>query len=185
MLRHVMLAASLLSLAAPAPAETVKSSANGFEISETVTVDAPITRVWATLLDPQKWWDKEHTYSGDSANLSMDAQAPGCFCEKLPDKGSIEHMHIVYVQPPLMLRMTGALGPLQAEAVNGTLVFKLAADGGTATKVTLTYVVGGYVRVGADTLAPKVDEVLALQMVDLKAAAEKAPPHDPSKGAGR
>jgi hypothetical protein len=177
--------ALMLALAAPSAAETVKASENGFEIGESVTVDAPITRVWATLLQPQKWWDREHTYSGDSANLSMDDQAPGCFCEKLPDHGSIEHMHIVYVQPPLMLRMTGALGPLQAEAVNGTLVFKLAADGAASTKVTLSYVVGGYVRVGAETLAPKVDEVLSLQMVNLKAAAEQAPRNDPSKGAGR
>ncbi len=41
--------------------------------------------------------------------------------------------------------------------------------------VTLTYVVGGYVRAGADTLAPKVDEVLAVQMLGLKSAAEAAP----------
>ena len=40
----------------------------------------------------------------------------------------------------------------------------------------MSYVANGYVRAGADSLAPKVDEVLALQLVNLKAAAEASPP---------
>ncbi|MEG3150672.1 hypothetical protein U1769_12325 [Sphingomonas sp. ZT3P38] len=75
-----------------------------------------------------------------------------------------------------MMRLTGALGPLQAEAVVGTLTFKLDPEGATATKVSLSYVVSGYVRAGADVLAPKVDEVLALQVLNLKSAAESVPP---------
>jgi len=176
MFRFALLAAPLLALAAAAPAEVTQSSAAGFESSQTVTANAPIAQVWETLRAPQRWWDKEHTYSGDSANLYLDSQATGCFCERLPGKGSIEHAHIVYIQPPQMMRLTGGLGPLQAEAVNATLTFKLAPEGSNATKITMTYVVGGYVRAGADTLAPKVDEVLALQMVNLTAAAEAPPP---------
>jgi uncharacterized protein YndB with AHSA1/START domain len=176
MFRFALLAAPLLVLGAAAPAEVTQSSAAGFEISQTVTANAPIAQVWETLRAPQRWWDKEHTYSGDSANLYLDSQATGCFCERLPGKGSIEHAHIVYIQPPRMMRLTGGLGPLQAEAVNATLTFKLDPEGTNATRITMTYVVGGYVRAGADTLAPKVDEVLATQMVNLKAAAEAPPP---------
>ena len=145
-MRRLLLLVPLILLAAPGRAEVVKATPAGFEITEAVTIDAPIAQAWATLRSPQKWWDKEHTYSGDSANLYLDAQATGCFCERLKDKGSIEHAHIVYIQPPQMMRLVGALGPLQAEAVTGTLTFTLAPEGSNATRVTLSYIVGGYVR---------------------------------------
>lgn len=174
-------AAAVLLLAAPAGAEVVSSTPTTMEISQVVTVDAPIARVWDTLRSPQRWWSKEHTYSDDSANLYMDGQATGCFCERFPDRrGSVEHARILYIQPPQMIRLSGALGPLQAEAVVGTLTFALAPEGTNATRLTLTYVVSGYVRAGADTLAPKVDEVLALQVVNLKSAAEGPPPPAPT-----
>lgn len=165
-----MLAVS--TVAVPASAEIVSASPASFELGQTVTVDKPIAEVWETLRSPQRWWDKEHTYSGDSANLYLDSQATGCFCEKLPGKGSVEHGHIVYIQPPRMIRMRAALGPLQAEAVTGTLTLLLTPEGDGATKVTLTYLVAGQIRGGAEAMAPMVDEVLALQMINLKAAAE-------------
>lgn len=175
----------VLPIATPAAAEVVQATAGGFEIKQVATVDAPIQQTWDTLRSPQRWWDKEHTYSENSANLYLDGQATGCFCERIPGQGSVEHAHIVYVQAPRMIRMTGALGPLQAEAVTGTLTFKLDSEGSKATRVTLSYVVGGYVRAGADTLAPKVDEVLGLQLVNLKSAAESPPQTPPPNKDGR
>lgn len=173
-MRRVLAALSLV--AAPAQAEVVQSSAAGFEIKQEVTVDAPLQQAWDTVVAPQRWWSKEHTYSGDSANLYLDTQATGCFCERLKDKGSVEHLRVVYVQPPRMVRMSGGLGPLQAEAVAGTFTILLTPEGSSATKVTLTYLAGGLIRQGGEALAPKVDEVLAQQMVGLKSAAEAAPP---------
>ena len=173
--RALLVTVAMLA-AIPARADVVQATPAGFEIDQTVMIDAPIAKTWIALRSPQKWWSKDHTYSDDSANLYLDAQATGCFCEKLPNgQGSVEHAHILYVAPGRMIRMVGSLGPLQAEAVTGTLTFKLEPDGKNATRLSLTYIVGGYVRVGADTLAPKVDEVLALQMVNLKAYAETAP----------
>lgn len=181
MFRIAATIASVGLLASAAPAEVVQATASGFEIKQQVTIDAPLQQVWDTLRAPQRWWSHEHTYSDDSKNLYLDSQATGCFCERLPDaKGSVEHARIVYIQPPRMIRLDGALGPLQAEAVKGTLTFKLDPEGDNATKVTMSYVVGGYVRAGADTLAPKVDEVLAVQLAGLKAAAEAPPPADTS-----
>lgn len=183
MLRPLALAALLL--ATPAQADVVQSSASGFELTQVVTVDVPIARAWDALRSPQRWWSKDHTYSDDSANLYLDGQATGCFCERLPEgKGSVEHARIVYIAPGRMIRMVGSLGPLQVEAVTGTLTFRLDPEGSNATRVTMSYVVGGYVRAGADTLAPKVDEVLALQMLSLKSAAEAAPP-PPAQPPGR
>jgi uncharacterized protein YndB with AHSA1/START domain len=175
-------AALALPLAVPSAAEVVAATPTTMVIRQSATIDAPIQQVWDTLRAPQRWWNKEHTYSGDSANLYLDAQATGCFCERLPGhKGSVEHGRIVYVEAPRMMRLSSALGPLQAEAVVGTLTFKLDPEGSNATKVTLDYVVSGYVQAGADTLAPKVDEVLGLQLAGLKAIAEAPPPGDPAE----
>ncbi|MBX9813576.1 MAG: SRPBCC family protein [Sphingomonas sp.] len=170
--------------AAPAMAEVTQSSPTSFVITQSVTIAAPIDRAWATLRSPQKWWDKEHSYSGDSANLYLDSQATGCFCEKLPGKGSVEHGHLVYVEPPRALRMRTALGPLQTEGVDGALTITLEPEG-EGTKLSLSYVVGGFARAGLDTLAPKVDEVLALQLAHLKEAAETAPAQEEAPAEGK
>ncbi len=169
------IAGFLLTLPSAAAADVVSASADGFELSIAQTIDKPATDVWEMLRSPQKWWDKDHTYSNDSANLYLDAQATGCFCEKLPGKGSVEHAHIVYAQPPRVLRMTGGLGPLQVEPVTGVLTFKLDPEGSGATRVTISYVVGGHVRSGTEAMAVTVDRVLATQLAALKAAAEAAP----------
>lgn len=166
--------AVLLAVVSPVPAsaEVTAVTPDSFDITQALTIDRPVDEVWSMLRNPQKWWDKRHTYSGDSANLYLDGQATGCFCERLPGGGSVAHAQIVYIQPARMIRLTGALGPLQAEAVIGTLTWSLAAEGATATRVTFTYVVGGHVRAGAEAVAPAVDEVLALQLISLKTATE-------------
>ena len=174
--RSLFWAMMLAMTSLPASAEVVQMSATGFETTQSITIDKPINQVWPVLRNPQKWWSKEHTYSDDSANLYLDGQALGCFCERLADGGSIAHAQILYIQPPRMIRMTGGLGPLQAEAVTGTLTWALAREGESATRVTFTYIVAGTIRGGAEAIAPKVDEVLAVQLLGLKSAAESAPP---------
>ncbi len=173
---RMAITAMMAALASPAAAEVAASAPASFVVEHGATIDAPIAAVWDVLRNPQRWWDPEHTYSGDAANLYLDAQATGCFCERTPkDKGSVEHAHVVYVAPGRMIRMTGALGPLQAEAVTGTLTLKLDAAGDAATRLSLSYVVGGHMRQGGEALAPLVDKVLATQVARLKAEAEKAP----------
>lgn len=172
MIRIAMIA-PLLLLAAPGAAEVTAATPAGFEVKETATIAAPPDQVWPVLVAPQRWWNKDHTYSGDAANLYLDHQATGCFCEKLAGHGSVEHARIVYIEPPKALRLRGALGPLQGEAVVGTLTIELGADGDSGTKVTFDYVVGCYVRAGADSLAPAVDTVLGQQLAGLKAAVEQ------------
>jgi len=69
------------------------------------------------------------------------------------------------------LRLSGALGPLQSEAVTGVLDFAIAAAPG-GSRVTLTYSVGGYMRRGLTPIAPIVDKVLVEQLDGYKRSAD-------------
>lgn len=171
-MRYLAALGLFAGLASPATADVLAATATSFDIQQQVTIDAPPAQTWAMLRMPQKWWSKEHTYSGDSANLYLDSQATGCFCEKLPGKGSVEHARILYVEAPRLLRLRGGLGPLQSEAADGVLTFKLEPEGDNATRLTVTYTVSGYLHAGGEALAPVVDNVLGEQVKSLKAAAE-------------
>ena len=162
------LALIALACASPAAAEVVQSSDTGFTVSQKLTVAAPPAKVWAALIQPKLWWEGTHTYSGDADNLSLDLRPGGCWCEKIAT-GGVEHMRVVNVAAPALLRMTGALGPLQAMPVTAVMTVTLKAAG-TGTEMTLSYAVGG---AGLAPLAPAVDDVLALQWARLKTAAEK------------
>lgn len=172
MFRFAIAFAAFAVAASPVAADVVDSSAVGFTVSKTVTVAATPDALWETLRAPQRWWAKEHTWSGDSANLYIDSQATGCFCEKLPGRGSVQHARLIYVDKSRLMRMEGAFGPLQAYAVTGVMTFELSADGDTATKLKMTYTVSGYMPGGLDKLAAPVDGVLGEQVTALKEAAE-------------
>ncbi len=164
-------AACLGLLPGAAVAKVAQVSAGGFVVRHIAQVSTGVDETWALLLKPAVWWDSDHTWSGDAANLSIDARAGGCFCEILPNatspkaapRGSVEHMRVVYVERPRALRMVGALGPLQADAATATLTIQLKAEG-KGTQVLLEYVVGGFTRTPFDTLAPSVDAMLGAQM---------------------
>jgi uncharacterized protein YndB with AHSA1/START domain len=166
-----LLAWSLLAVALPAAAAVVDSGPSGFLLRHAAKFAAPPARVWSALVEPARWWDPEHTWSGDAANLSLDPAPGGCFCEKLPDGGGVRHLTVVYAAPGSLLRLTGALGPLQQHGVAGSLTFQLepAADG---TTVTLTYSVGGYWPGGLATMAAPADGMLGAQFGRLKALVE-------------
>ncbi len=169
------LAAIAAMASVPAQAEVTAQAENGFAVRHSVTVSTDPDATFAMLRTPAKWWDKDHTWTGNSENLYMDAQAGGCFCELIPNeattesgapqrtlRGSVQHMQIVYVDPGAMLRLSGALGPLQAEAVTGTMTISLKPIKG-GTRLTFDYVVGGFMRTPMREVAPAVDAVIGAQ----------------------
>ncbi len=160
-MKRIAILLLLAASAAPASARVVSTQPHGFEIAESATVKASPEVVYKTLVDIASWWDGNHSYSGTAANISIDARAGGCWCEKLSDGGSIEHMRIVYAHPGKVLRAQGGLGPLQSEGVAGSLTYTIKPAAGGGSEVTQTYVVGGYLRQGADKLAPGVDAVMS------------------------
>ncbi|RMD61841.1 ATPase, partial [Candidatus Parcubacteria bacterium] len=141
-----------------------------------VIISAPPATVYEALVKHvAQWWNPQHTFSGDSKNLSIDARPGGCFCERLPNGGGLEHLRVIYVAPGEILRMSGALGPLQASGVVGSLTWKLtSAPGGTS--VELSYAVGGFMEGGLDGIAPAVNDVLEDQLQRFKLFVETGEP---------
>lgn len=179
-MNRTILAPALLAALAlgsqAARAEVVAQSDAGFVVRHSAEVAGDRQTVWKALIAPAKWWSSDHTWSKDAANLYIDAQATGCFCEKLPRPadapadqrmGSVEHMHVVFADPQRgVLRMVGALGPLQGEALHGTLTVELKKSEG-GTRIELEYVVGGYMRFKGEEIAPAVDGMLGGQLASL------------------
>ena len=176
---RAILAALLLIPAAstPAKAEVVARSEQGFVVRHEAIVPADALASWKALIEPAKWWSSAHTFSGDAANLSLDIAAGGCFCENLPapktqprasPRGSVEHLRVLYAERARLLRLTGALGPLQSEAVQGKLTVTLT-PGEAGTTIKFEYVVGGYMRFKTEQIAPAVDMVLGQQLASLAA----------------
>lgn len=168
-----------VAASAPARAEVTTRTDAGFVVRVTAEVAASPADAWKAFTTPSLWWNPQHTFSGEAANLSMDPSANGCFCEKLPvpkgapatqKPGSVMHMRVVYAEPYRALRLLGGLGPLQSEAVNGTMTvtFKpVDGSGGKTTRILWEYVVGGFMRYKTETISGAVDKVLAEQIAGL------------------
>ncbi len=169
-LPNLACAALVLMSAAPADAAVTETGASGFAIREAAHIAATPDAVYAALIHPKSWWNKAHTFSGDAANLSMEARAGGCFCETWGD-ASVRHATVVFVQPGKALRLRGPFGPFQGEGVAAAMTFTLKpADGGT--DLVLDDVVGGYMRGGFAKWPEAADAMLGDLVAHLKAYAE-------------
>lgn len=168
-----LLAACGMLAATPATAEIKSQGETGFVVGHSVEVLAKPEEVWKRLIVPKEYWNPSHSWSGSVSGFYIDAQAGGCFCELLQDKttdgtaktrGSVEHMRVMFADPGKVLRMSGALGPLQSEAVQGTLTIAMEPlKDGAGTRLSLSYVVGGYMRYKVADIAPAVDAMLSDQ----------------------
>jgi hypothetical protein len=172
-MKHVLFLA-LIASASPAAAEVVSASSNGFEVRQTVNLVVPPADAFDAFRNIGAWWDPEHTYSGDASNLSLALVPGGCFCERLPKGGGVEHMRVAYIEPGKHVVLTGALGPLLYEAVTGVMDVQVKTIAGGA-QLTLDYKAAGFAKGGADKLAPAVDSVLAAQMKRYRAYATSRP----------
>ncbi len=162
---------------APALAEVKPTNATSFASSHIANVSAEPDALWKRILAPKDWWNPDHSWSGSTAGFYIDAQAGGCFCElfqtkdnkgQLKTTGSVEHMRVIYAQPGKVLRMQGALGPLQSEAVLGTLTVAIEANAeGGSSKISFNYVVSGHTRFPPGKIASAVDAVIAEQFARL------------------
>jgi len=171
----MFVAALLLSaVAGTASASVSETRENAFTIEATVLVEAKPDATYRNLTRVSSWWHPEHTWSGSAKNLKLQPKAGGCFCETLADGGSVQHARVIFAQPGRLLRLEGALGPLQDMAVTGVLSFTLAPDG-PGTRVTMTYRVAGALTMDSAKLAPLVDQVMGIQLNRLRDFASGRP----------
>jgi len=175
LLTLVRLCALLAMLATPAWAATGNVKPHGFISIFRDEVKASPAELWQAITQLPRWWSPDHTYSGQASNLSLDAQAGGCWCERWGDGNSVQHGQVVMVKPGSTLRLYANLGPLQELPVDGVLTFNIMVQE-TKTILRLTYRVSGPPDVGLDKLAPLVDRVLAQQVKRLKLLAETGKP---------
>lgn len=162
--------------AAGVSAEVIDADANGFTIRHKTSISADRLAVYkAATKDIALWWSADHTVSGDANNLYLDARLHGCFCETLGQGAGLVHMTVTFVNPGVMLRMNGGLGPLGLMGVAGNMTWEFD-DSDEGTTLTLQYAIGGYMPGGLDTLASAVDRVLIEQISRLKSFAETGEP---------
>ena len=156
-----------------AQAAVTDSTSGGFTVKFEQFVKVQPDSLYSYLSrDIGKWWNPEHTWSGKASNLSIQPWANGCFCEKLDNGGSVRHMIVVYADPGRMLRMEGGIGPLQSLAVTAVMTFVIKQENGFS-RITLTYVISGYIPGGTQHWAPIVDRVMGEQFGRLAAWGEK------------
>ncbi|PHR18409.1 MAG: hypothetical protein COA41_10020 [Sphingopyxis sp.] len=174
---HAILAMAALATVTPARAEVTNTADNGFTVQHQTLIDGNAEAVWKAMIAPSRYWNGDHSWTGDADNFYLVPQAGGCFCELIrttsadnirTSDGSVQHMRVIYAHNNKMLRMSGALGPLQSEAVTGTLTMLLDPQG-EKTAVRFTYKVGGYMEFPVDQIAPAVDGVIGEQLTRLAA----------------
>jgi len=174
-LQQWIVAAASAALGVAAEADTSNVSPNGFTSNFRDEVSATTDGVWQAIVQLPRWWSGQHTYSGQASNLSLDAQAGGCWCERWGDGQSVQHGQVVLVQPGRVIRMFASLGPLQELAVQGVLTIVTSAQDGK-TLLRMTYRVSGDASAGLEKLAPVVDQVIGVQYRRLKTLAETGRP---------
>lgn len=152
----------LVAVSAPATAEALSADKHSFEVEEVVEIAPPPAGAFAAFGRIERWWSKDHTYSANSANLSLHLRRGGCFCEAVQG-GGIEHLRVTFIARPHRLVLIGSLGPLLYQATTGVMDVK-SAPTPKGTRVTLNYRVIGFSKGDGDQLAPRVDNVLAEQL---------------------
>ena len=153
--------------ASPAFAAIESSAADGFVARHEIVVPGDRAHAFAEVLHPQRWWSDAHTWSGSAANLSLDARAGGCWCEKW-DKGEAEHGVVIRLLTDENLRVRAAFGPLQAMALAGVFDIVLSDIEGGGTRIVATFRVNGPASAQLDKLAAPVDGVIGEQVERLR-----------------
>ena len=160
-LKFVIVIAVLATLAgeSAARADVLSAAPGGLVVRTIVEVSAAPEAVYDALTARVgEWWPADQTWSGNSSNLSIDARAGGCFCEKLSNGGSVQIMQVVWAERGTLLRMSGAPGRLQESAAIATQSWQLTKSA-VGTRVEMTFAAAGYLPGGFEKLAPAVDEV--------------------------
>jgi len=154
---HVALAATLAAAEGPAQSAVTTLPPNAFQIAQQRSVAAGPERLQPALSAVASWWNVKHTFSGNAANLNLEPRAGGCFCERW-DQGSVQHLQVVMAEPGIV-RLAGAMGPLQGLAVQGVMTISIEAKDGKNT-LSVVYRVGGVDAASMEKWPAAVDAMI-------------------------
>ena len=169
-MRLLLTSLFLCALAAPAAAEITASAPDHYTLKQEGVSPLAPDALWKRLVKPSTWWHPDHTYSGDSKNLSLKPKAGALWREDW-DGGSVSHGIVLYAKENETLRLDAPFGPLQEKAVTVIWTISLAPDEETGgTKVTFTEIANGTAASKLDEVAPAVDFVKTEAMNRLTAA---------------
>jgi uncharacterized protein YndB with AHSA1/START domain len=172
-LRSLIAAITFGLLLPPAAGADVKiASPDTLVIEHRFTIAATPEAAWQALVHPARYWPDAHTWSGNASNLSLEAEAGGCFCERWAG-GSAEHGRVIMAIPGKVLRFRGSLGPFQEMGVTGVMTITLAASP-TGTEAVVTYRLVGNAAHRLGDMAPGVDPVIHQQFAGFAALAAQA-----------
>lgn len=159
MIRTMLAAAACaLTSAAPAAADIVDQSPDGFALHWEAPVMQSPEALWNRIITPSAWWSSDHTYSGDAANLTLDAKAGGCWCETW-DGGQVEHGRVLSIQPGKRIVIAAPFGPLQSMAVTAVMTISISETDNGETLLTKDFIATGASFQNLEDLAPVVHMV--------------------------
>jgi len=166
---------ALLLLTAGVKADIAQPSAGLTVVSFQLHVKASAPHAYAAVTHPETWWNGEHSYSGSAANMSLDPVAGGCWCEKLPTGGSVQHMRVLAAIPGKLLRLTGGLGPLQEQPMTTVMNWSFKDDPAGGSTIDFKYRLSGATDLPA-TWPQAVNGVLNEQLQRLQNLLDKGTP---------
>ncbi len=158
-----------------AQGDIVASSPDGFHLKLAQSSDLNCSELDGKITDLPRWWSSDHTYSGDTNNLSLASVSEGGVWQENWDTGWVEHGRLVakFVNPDgsHTFRFDASLGPLQAMGVEAVLTIALSEETDAETTahcaVAFEYVVTGSDFQSLDAVAAPVDRVLSEQIMRL------------------
>ncbi len=140
-----------------ATAEITEASATHFVLRHEAHSALAADVLWRRLLKPADWWHPDHTYSGNAANLTLEARAGGLWREDW-EGGSVEHGRVVFIKPGEQLRLNAPFGPLLEIGAYTIWTISIRPDG-DGSKVVFDEVANAPPSANMEEMAKAVDFV--------------------------
>ena len=117
-------------------ARILEASAARIELE--VSIEAPIDKVWRTVIDqPDAWWVSELRCVPGASKIVLDARAGGNLVEQNDSGASLLWFTVIAVEPPRSINLAGAIAPPFGGPCQAFLLLELEErDGITVVKMT-------------------------------------------------
>jgi hypothetical protein len=150
-----------LGLSGISHAEIKDQFPGGFTSAHTTQVAVSPRQALQAFGQIGRWWDPQHSFSGQSKALKLDLRLGGCFCERA-GKLQVKHLDVLRIEPDRRIVLQGGLGPLQTMAVQAVMEVEAIANS-QGSELRWTYRVSAGNPSELEAVAKPVDQVIAMQ----------------------